>query len=464
MLTKTKLHVGLLPVMAVLYDTLFRDIRPKSQAFIEKISHEMSGNSLEIHSASIVSTEEEIRKAYNQFSNSGVDVLVVTHVAYCPSGQIFEALLDNDLPIVLWAAQPVAEIVPEKFDIDSLLLSHGVHGTQDLANILRRRGKAFGALHGHWQQESTAEQLMHWAQAGHFLFKMKKSNPVVLGGHFEDMLDLQLNEDDFIKEFGVEAKYVSNQRFSELAGEVDDREIHRKIENYRSIFKWDKKLSESLVIKTARHELALRKLIANYESSAVGINFVTLCEESQIADALHVAASSLMTEGVGYGGEGDWVTAMLVHGLQAATEGASFSEIFSVGYHDNRLLLRHWGEGNYLLSRQQPVLRGSKYADRAEFAVIDFEFESGVATLVNLTADANGKGQITSIAGSIEDDHLPVLDGPRGLFKPKNSDVTELLDQYAGFGCSHHLTLVKNDCSKLLDLAAKLTGWRHIPL
>jgi L-arabinose isomerase len=171
----------------------------------------------------------------------------------------------------------------------------------------------------------------------------------------------------------------------------------------------------------------------------------------------------LMNEGLGYAGEGDWVTAALVRGMQQGFGVASFTEIFTIGYADNRLILKHWGEGNFAMARTKPRLLASKFTDRctAEFAICDFEFEPGVATLVNLNSTADGKGQLVSISGTIMEDHLPKIDGPRAVFKPLCEDVRDVLTEYAYAGGSHHMALVKSAPADVLEKVCRLAGWSY---
>jgi len=177
----------------------------------------------------------------------------------------------------------------------------------------------------------------------------------------------------------------------------------------------------------------------------------------------------MMSEGIGYAGEGDWVTAMFQHGLQSALGKTSFSEIFSVGYMDNRLLLEHWGEGNIAMAKDKPSVCYSSCKtkdENAEFAVFNFQFiPSPQAVLVNLNTSKHSNGQIITICGAIEPDGLPLLSGPRTLFKPtQTSDVRELLDSYAYSGGSHHSVLVPFDCMGVIEKLVRLLDWEHIKL
>ncbi len=456
-----KFNVGLVPLMADLYRRLIPDLNGRIEEFVRTVIGELSDSSLKVVSGPVSCTQGEIRQSVKALEKENIDLLVVAHTSYCASGQIAPVLLETSFPILLWPAQPMLKLVGSEYDHPTVAINHGVHGAQDLANVLRRRKRPFGLLHGHHLQPGFKEALIDWARAGRAVRAMKTSNPLVLGGHFDSMLDLQIDDEPFLKELGVCSREISLDEFVDILEETNRSEIDEKVGDYRSRFVIDEKISESILEKTARHELGVRKLMNQYQSRAIGINFQTLCNDSRIGDGLHVAASMLMAEGVGYAGEGDWVTAMMNHALQSATGQSSFSEIFSVGYADNRLVLRHWGEGNFNLARNKPVMQYSKFADvnSAEFAVINFEFQPGPATLVNINVNPEGEGQLLAMMGEIDSESLSAVSGPRALFKPDVDDIRELLTSYDYLGGSHHSTLVLNDVCKLVEKIARLTGW-----
>ena len=461
-----KLRLAILPPVADLYNRLWPDIQDILNNLVNQVSVKLQDNGLDIFSSPAVSTRQQIQAACRAFSKEKVDLLVVALAPYCPSGIIAPSLKKTQTPILLWPMQSIFNLEPEKYNAETVKLNHGVHAVQDLANVLGKNDKAFGVIHGHWSRNDFIDQLSCWAQAGRAICAMQGANPVQIGGHFQDMLDLQIAKEDFLKKMNLKPSVVSLDEFSNLLNDADEQEIKRYIERYHSLFDVGSDVNEALLSRTARGEAALRSVMARQKSHACGLNFLELCNDRRIADALHVAASMLMRDGCGYAGEGDWVTAVLVRGMQQAFGAASFSEIFSVGYADNRLLLKHWGEGNFTMARAKPKLLRSQFTDKntAEFAVIGFEFEPGPVTLINLNSTRNSQGRVISIAGTITEDHLPKLDGPRAVFKPASENVKKTLTDYAYCGGSHHLTLVKGNRTETLEKISKLSGWSCVNL
>jgi len=463
----TKFKTGILAGVADLYNRLWTDENHSQlQRLVDETAKSLSGDWIEVIKSDIVSTAEQIETACRGFDTEDVDLLIVALAPYCPSGVIALALLKRKIPVVLWPMQSMFELVPEKYDRAAINLNHGVHAVQDLASVLRKSNKTFGVIHGHLQQNDFRDELNRWVRAGRIVRAMQRANPVQIGGHFEDMLDLQIGKEAFIKEMSIEAKIISCDEFCRLLANADEQQVAQCVSRYREVFDIAEDVTDELLTKAAKGEAAVRSAMLQHKSSACGLNFLELCNDPRIADGLHVAASILMKDSFGYAGEGDWVTAGFVYALQQGFGTASFTEIFSVGYANNRLVLKHWGEGNFAMARAKPKLFYSKFTDRntAEFIAVDFEFESGDATIVNLNSTPDGRGQLISITGQITEDNLPKATGPRAVFKPTADDVREVLNEYAYAGGSHHSVLVKGDCTKVLEKVCRLSGWSYIKL
>ncbi|MHC4122944.1 MAG: L-arabinose isomerase family protein [Planctomycetota bacterium] len=460
------LKVGILPSIAELYNRVWPEVKNRLDNFIKELVSKLEDENLEVQSTEVVSTLESVGANCRKLEAENVDLLIVVLAAYCPSGVLAPALKEVKTPVLLWPAQSMFELKGQDYDMDTVLLNHGVHGLQDLANVLGKSKKAFGVIHGHLKQKDFKEELCEWAKAGRAIRAMQKANPIQIGGHFRDMLDLQIGDDEFIRQMGAEPKIITPAEFVRVLNEPDEKMIKEYVNNYKTVFEIADDVTEELLIKTAKGEIALSQIMQQENSFACSLNFLQLCNDRHIADGLHVAASRLMCQGYGYSGEGDWVTAMLIRGMQQVFGIASFSEIFSVGYADNQLVLKHWGEGNFAMAREKPKLCVSCLEDTitAKFAIVDFEFKPGLATLVNLNSTAKGNGQLISIAGQITEGHLPKVNGPRAIFKPAFKDVRELLTEYAYNGGSHHLALINADCADVLNKMSRLTGWKYINL
>ncbi|MEN6383613.1 MAG: hypothetical protein ABFD79_00255 [Phycisphaerales bacterium] len=462
-----KIKVGILPGLADLYNRLFnQEVLAELRTFIASIPDAIGAEGIEFEVGNLSSTEEQMKLETARLTAKGVDMIVILLAPYCPSGAVVPAIMESNIPVLLWPAQTMYELVPGTLNGSQIRLSHGVHGVQDIANVLRRHGKKYGILHGHHLEDCFRGTFEEWAKAARIYTAFITSNPIQLGGHFEDMLDLQIADAQFIADCGIKMTAYDLSQLEKAMKQVNSIEIKTLVKKYKDEFAIASDVSDEMLEATARGECAVRALMKKANSQACGINFLTLCNTLSIGDAMHVPASRLMTEGKGYAGEGDWVTAAFVYALQSALGAASFSEIFSVDYKNGRILLNHWGEANLLMAENKAKIFKSAFNDRhkANFCAVDMQFSPGPATLINLNADPQGQGQLISLYGNVLEDYLSKISGPRALFKPDCPDIHKVLNDYAYNGGSHHLTIVKGCATSIIEKLAILTGWSHLSL
>jgi len=462
-----KIKVGILPGLADLYNRLFsQEIIDELNTFIAGLPEAIGSDRIDFEIGTLSSTQAELTDEISKLMDKEVQMILLVLSPYCPSGAVVPAVMKSRVPVVLWPAQTVYDFVPETIDSTGIRLSHGVHAVQDIANILKKHGKKFGVLHGHFREDDFCARLDEWAQAAAVYSFFAASNPVQIGDYFNDMLDLQIDDAAFIADTGIAVTEYNSAQLNAAMKQVAQADIQALAAAYRDEFTVASDITDAMLEATARGELAVRALMEKTRSQACGINFQNLCNDTNVGDAMHVVASRLMAEGKGYAGEGDWVTGAFVHAIQAGIGTASFSEFFSVDYKGGRVLLKHWGEANLAMAWEKPELTKSVFNDqnKAEFSVVSMQFAPGPATLINLNADPQGHGQMISIQGQVTEDKLFNVVGPRAMFKPACSKIHDLLDRYAYQGGSHHQVLVGGCSESILTKLSILSGWTYYSL
>lgn len=459
--------IAIVPVMAELYEKLFNaEAISDLNKSIECNVNALKSDFYKFEISKVVTSAKQIAESVKYFEENSFELIVVFFGPYCASGVVYEGVKNCTLPLLLWPAQNIYEINYTTCIDRNINISHGVHAVQDLANILRKRGKKFGIIHGDVSQDQMKEKFVQWVKAASLMKAFVHSKPIQLGGSFQDMLDLQIEGDEFLRQMAVKPESINSEKLLNMAAKVTDEDTDDCIKIYRQLFDISDDVHLNLLEKSARYQIAIKSLMAQYDSHACGVNFLELCNDQRIADAMHVAASMLMADGEGYAAEGDWLTAAMVYACQCAFGIASFSEMFSVDYKNDRVLLKHWGEGNPLMAAKKPKIKNSMFRDHATsyFAVIDMEFAQGDATLVNLNSDIKGNGQLITVSGYICDEPLGSYNGVRSLFRPHGREISEVLDTYAYNGGSHHLVLVMGDAVSVISKLSKLTGWEYIKI
>jgi L-arabinose isomerase len=208
--------------------------------------------------------------------------------------------------------------------------------------------------------------------------------------------------------------------------------------------------------------LAVRRWIEQEGLSAITFNFQDMKKNDGYITAPFLEMSKAMERGIGYAGEGDTLTALLVAGLVSGIPDTSFSEIFCPDWENDTLFLSHMGEVNWRLLDGMPQLREMKYNYSATDnpALVVGRFRAGEIALVNLAPMRGGGYRLIIAPASM----LPVhgtdrmRESVRGWFKPAPS-VPDFLEEYSRLGGTHHLAVSYTHDTKAIETFGMLMGW-----
>src|SRR5690554_6160277 len=139
MLNKNKAKIGLLPMYLELYDEVLPESRKEFIPFIKRLQDEFENRNIEVVLANICRVSNEFKEAIHHFETEDVDCVLTLHLSYSPSLECIDALSNTSLPLIVFDTTR-----DNRFDSASLIMSnHGIHGVQDMCNLLLRKGKDF---------------------------------------------------------------------------------------------------------------------------------------------------------------------------------------------------------------------------------------------------------------------------------------------------------------------------------
>jgi L-arabinose isomerase len=98
-------------------------------------------------------------------------------------------------------------------------------------------------------------------------------------------------------------------------------------------------------------EWALRQTLADGKMQGFTYHFLAVGEEGWLETVPFLAAAKLLADGYGFGGEGDVTSAAAVSLVHALTGAANFTEMFTMDFAQNSILMMHMGEGNWKMSK-----------------------------------------------------------------------------------------------------------------
>jgi len=403
-------------------------------------------------------TREAVEQAVDAFEADGADCILAVLLTYSPSLISAPALKRTHLPIVVWNTQELSA-VDASYDTAKLTANHGVHGTHDLCNVLVRAGVDFGYVTTHVDDAGATDELGDFFRAAHAAGRLRRARLGLLGYPFPGMGDFGLDATHLATTLGCAWEALSVADYVGRCEQANAKQVARLAGEYRDAYDVAAGVSEEDLAAAARAEVALRGMVQDRRLDALTYQFLAFGDDERVETLPFVAASRMLAEGIGFGGEGDLISAAGSAMLNWLRPPASFSEIFTIDFAGNGVLVSHMGEANVAMARsdRKPALlrrEKSLVPIRGNQLALACSFEPGPATLMALTLTAGQRWRIIAAPMTIEDfgplEQLPV---PHSKMTPAG-DVRDFLTAYARAGGPHHLAVCFGDARRRLGLLA----------
>lgn len=458
----TKPRVGLLPLYLKLYDDGMADRRPRIDAFYGQIASELESRGLQVVRSSVCRIAPEFDAAVRSFEEAGAEAIVTLHLAYSPSLESADALTRTRLPIIVCDTTPTYSFSARQ-DPDEVMYNHGIHGVQDMCNLLIRRGKTFTIQVGHWQKSDVLDRVVRDVTAARMASRIRSLRVGLIGRPFKGMGDFSVPVAEMRHRIGVEVRTLEARKFARLLASVTEQELQaeREIDAKRFDFA---KVTPEAYMRSARTGIAVQKWVDREELGAFTVNFLDVNRANGIPTVPFLQASKLMAQGVGYAGEGDALTAALVAALASAFPQTSFTEMFCPDWQGGTIYLSHMGEVNFELVSGKPRLLEMDYhwSDAENPVFVAGRFRAGRILLVNLAPMASGFRLVMAPATMVDAGGKDRMErSVRGWFKPEIA-MPEFLAQYSRLGGTHHLALSYDADVDVVQAFGRMMGWETV--
>jgi len=339
------------------------------------------------------------------------------------------------------------------------MYNHGIHGVQDMCNLLLRNGKPFLIEAGHWEKSDVLDRVAALAVPARMAAAMRRGRVGILGTAFKGMGDFYVSPARIKSTLGASVRSLDRETLLRMVAAVKQRDVDAELAADARFTKDG--VSEAAHARSVKLGLAIRRWAETEGLTALTFNFLNMVKKDGYATAPFLEMSKAMERGIGYAGEGDTLTALLVGALAAGFPDTSFTEMFCPDWEHNTLFLSHMGEVNPRLLSGTPVLREMDYhysaTDNPAFVV--GRFKPGKVVLTNLAPAAEGYRLVIARATMLD---VPGVDrmkeSVRGWFTPP-VPVPEFLAAYSTLGGTHHLAVTYADDTKPFECFGSLMGW-----
>ena len=261
------------------------------------------------------------------YDDSCAGIITWCHT-FSPSKMWINGLVNLQKPYLHFATQYNKEIPNEEIDMDFMNLNQAAHGDREHGFIATRLRMPRKVIAGYWKDEAALKRIGDWMKAAIGVAFSKNLKVMRFG---DNMREVAVTEGDKVEVQTKLGWQVNTWATGDLVKEmnaVTEEEIDALMAEYLS--KYEVNTDNIGAIRyQAREEIAMKKMLDAEGCMAFSNTFQDLYGMEQLPG---LASQHLMSQGYGYGGEGDWKVAAMTAIMKAMGENGNGASAFMEDY------------------------------------------------------------------------------------------------------------------------------------
>lgn len=352
-------------------------------------------------------------------------------------------------PLLHLATQYLKEIPYETIDFDYMNLNQSAHGDREYGYINARLQKNNKIIYGYWGDEEIQNEIADWedvAVAYNESFKLKVAR---FGDTMRDVAVTELDKVEAQIELGWTIDYYAVGDLVEVINGISEKEVNELYQELKT--KYDfvegsnsaEKFEQSVKVQLKQY-LGIKKFLDDNGYTAFTTNFQNLYGMEQLPG---LAVQLLMSEGYGFGAEGDAKSAGLTRLLKIMSHNkqTAFMEDYTLDLRKGHeaILGSHMLEVDPTISGEKPrvEVHPLDIGDKEDPARLVFQGIDGDAVDVTLSHSYDGFKFISyPVEARKPEAQTPNLPVASQLWTPKVG-LKEGATKWIQYGGGHHTVL-----------------------
>ena len=282
-----------------------------------------------------VKSSEEVTAIFKAANNSPkcVGIIAWMHI-FSPAKMWISGLNILQLPILHFHTQYNRDIPFSTIDMDFMNLNQSAHGDREFGHILSKMKIQRKIVVGHWQSEDVLNQMGMWMRLAVGKHRMHHMKIVRFG---DNMRYVAVTDGDKVSaemKFGFSVNTHAVGDLVNYISDVDEYSLQVLVEEYEASYQLVPALKKNgsqrkALFDAARIELGIGHFLKDGGYHAYTNTFEDLHGMKQLPG---IASQRLMQKGYGFGAEGDWKTAGLLHVMKVMAHGLPGGNSFMEDY------------------------------------------------------------------------------------------------------------------------------------
>ncbi|MBE7010431.1 MAG: L-arabinose isomerase [Ruminococcaceae bacterium] len=307
-------------------DDVLKTVETRAKEMVEKLSEKLPYPLLY---KVVAKTNQEIADIVKKanYDDSCAGIITWCHT-FSPSKMWINGFVNLQKPYCHFATQYNKEIPNDEIDMDFMNLNQAAHGDREHGFIAARLRMPRKVIAGYWQDTRTHKRIGDWMKAAVGVAVSKNMKVMRFG---DNMREVAVTEGDKVEVQTKLGWQVNTWAVGDLVKEINavsEQEVDELMAIYQS--KYDIATDNITAIRyQAREEIAIKKMLDKEDCKAFSNTFQDLYGMEQLPG---LASQHLMSQGYGYGGEGDWKVAAMTAIMKAMGENGNGASAFMEDY------------------------------------------------------------------------------------------------------------------------------------
>ncbi len=386
---------------------------------------------------------------------------------FSPAKMWISGLKRLNKPLLHFHTQYNRDIPFDTIDMDFMNLNQAAHGDREFGYICSRLRLERKVVVGHWQDKDAVNAIGVWARAAIAALDARSLKVARFGDNMRDVavtegnkVSAQLYLDYQVHGYGI-GDLVST------VNQVTDKQVAALVKQYGDEYKASAKVLASTAVKeAARIELGMRNFLEKGGFKAFTTTFEDLHGLAQLPG---LAVQRLMADGYGFGAEGDWKTAALVHSMKVMAQGLKGGTSFMEDYTYNldprnmAVLGAHMLEVCPTIAAGKPTLEVHPLSigGKADPARLIFRTSTGKAIVASMVEMGDRFRLIVNTTKVIDCPPMPKLPVASVLWQP-DPDLKTAATAWIYAGGAHHTGFSQALTAEHMADFAVMTGTEFI--
>ena len=353
-------------------------------------------------------------------------------------------------PLLHLHTQANVELPWSEIDFDFMNLNQAAHGDREFGYIQTRLGVPRKTVVGHVSNPAVRDQIETWQRAAAGLAAVRSLKLARFGDNMRYVAVTEGDKTEAEIRFGVQVNTWGVNELADAVAAASDAQIDALIDEYEQAYDIVPELRRGgerhqSLRDGAAIEVGLRSFL---EAGGFGAFTTSFEDLGALKQLLGLAVQRLMAEGYGFGAEGDWKTAILVHVANVMGEGlpggASLMEDYTYDLvpGDEKILGAHMLEVAPTLSSAKATLEIHPLGigGKDDPVRLVFTADPGPAVVVAMSDMRDRFRLVANVVENVAAPDLPNLPVGRAVWKPAPDFATSAACWLTA-GAAHHTVM-----------------------